>query len=39
MGEVGFKLANARPLPFIPFKGALQFFNVPDSILEGVDTL
>ena len=28
-GEFGFVLANARPLPFLPFKGALGFFDVP----------
>lgn len=31
MGEHGFVLANAKPLPFRPFKGALGFFNVPDE--------
>lgn len=28
MGEVGFVLANAKPLPFRPLKGALGFFEV-----------
>jgi hypothetical protein len=28
-GEFGFVLANARSLPFLPFKGALSFFDVP----------
>jgi hypothetical protein len=28
MGAVGFVLANARPLPFRPLKGALGFFEV-----------
>ena len=29
MGAVGFVLANAKPLPFRPLKGALGFFEVP----------
>ncbi|MES2685713.1 MAG: ASCH domain-containing protein [Pseudomonadota bacterium] len=29
MGENGFVLASAKPLPFRPFKGALGFFDVP----------
>lgn len=28
MGAIGFVLANAKPLPFRPFKGALGFFEV-----------
>jgi hypothetical protein len=32
-GPLGFVIKNARPLPFIPFKGELGFFNVPDSLL------
>ena len=31
MGNVGFVLANARPLPFVPYKGSLGFFEVPDT--------
>lgn len=27
----GFVLANAKPLPFREFKGALGFFDVPDE--------
>lgn len=27
-GEYGFVLRQARPLPFLPYKGALGFFNV-----------
>jgi len=38
MGHVGLKLANARPLPFTPFKGSLKFFDVPDEVLEGLET-
>ncbi len=33
-GDYGFCLANARPLPFAPCKGALNFWNVPPDILE-----
>jgi hypothetical protein len=33
-GEFGFVLRDAKPLPFVPFKGSLGFFEVPDSILE-----
>lgn len=35
MGKYGFVLRNPRPLPFIPFKGRLGFFDVPESVLEG----
>jgi hypothetical protein len=30
MGPVGFVLRNPRPLPFLPYKGRLGFFNVPE---------
>ena len=30
MGEHGFLLRDAKPLPFQPFKGALGFFDVPN---------
>jgi len=30
-GCFGFKLANVRPLPFTPFKGALGLFEVPEG--------
>jgi hypothetical protein len=33
-GRYGFVLRNAKPLPFIPYKGQLGFFVVPDSIAE-----
>lgn len=33
-GRWGFVLANVRPLPFIPLKGSLGFFNVPSDILQ-----
>lgn len=29
VGEFGFVLRDPRPLPFIPFKGSLGFFDVP----------
>lgn len=39
MGAVGFVLANPRPLPFTPYLGKLGFFDVPDEIVAGLDTL
>lgn len=30
-GEFGFVLANAQPCAFVPFKGRLGFFEVPDD--------
>lgn len=38
MGEVGFVLANARSLPFTPYKGTLGFFEVPDAIVKAFDS-
>jgi hypothetical protein len=32
MGKYGFALADARPLPFIPCKGLLGFFDVPSEV-------
>jgi hypothetical protein len=32
-GRYGFVLRNPRPLPFVPFKGSLGFFEVPDSLI------
>ncbi len=32
-GTYGFVLANPKPLPFVPFKGSLGFFNVPDHLV------
>lgn len=29
MGEYGFVMRNARPLPFFPMRGALGFFDAP----------
>jgi len=31
--QYAFVLEDIAPLPFVPFKGALQFFRVPDSAL------
>jgi len=31
-GAVGLILDNVRPLPFVPCKGALGFFRVPDDV-------
>lgn len=32
-GRYGFVLRDPRPLPFIPYRGELGFFNVPDTLL------
>ena len=32
-GTFGFVLRNVRPLPFTPYKGALGFFDVPETVL------
>lgn len=37
-GRYGFVLRNAKPLPFVPFKGQLGFFAVPEEILSAPDT-
>ena len=34
-GRYGFVLRDPKPLGFVPIKGALGFFDVPDSALEG----
>lgn len=33
-GRVGLVLADAKPTKFIPFKGSLGFFDVPDEIVR-----
>ena len=33
VGDYGFVLRNPRPLPFVPWKGALGIFGVPASAL------
>ncbi len=30
VGDYGFVLRNAKPLPYLPFKGRLGFFDAPD---------
>ncbi|MFM0058509.1 ASCH domain-containing protein [Paraburkholderia phytofirmans] len=35
-GQYGFQLANAKPLPFTPCKGALGFFTVPDGVMHAL---
>lgn len=32
-GPLGLVLADVRPLPFVPFKGSLGFFDVPDNLV------
>lgn len=34
MGQKGFMLRNPEVLPFIPLKGRLGFFDVPDEVLR-----
>lgn len=34
-GRYGFVLRDPRPLPFVPFKGSLGFFEVPDQLIGG----
>lgn len=36
VGPIGIVLDNVRPLPFVPFKGALGFFDVPGATPEDV---
>lgn len=33
-GSFGFVLRDSRPMPFVTWKGRLQFFNVPKRALE-----
>lgn len=33
-GPVGLLLADVKQLPFVPFKGALGFFDVPDDLVR-----
>lgn len=35
MDSYGFVLRDSRPIPFVPWKGRLGFFNVPKEALEG----
>lgn len=34
VGEFGFLLRDARPLPFVPFRGRLNFFNVKPEVMK-----
>lgn len=36
-GDYGFVLADAKPLPFVPFSGALGFFDVPDDLIKDTE--
>lgn len=33
MGQKGFVLRDPKPIPFIPYRGRLQFFEVPNDLL------
>jgi hypothetical protein len=33
MGEKAFLLVDPKPLPFVPLKGRLNFFDVPDELV------
>ncbi|MFM0405251.1 ASCH domain-containing protein [Paraburkholderia dipogonis] len=35
-GKYGFVLADAKPLPFMPCKGQLSFFDVPNDVAEAL---
>ena len=37
MGEKGYLLRDPRPLPFVPYKGQLGFFDVPDSLVQAAE--
>ena len=34
-GPLGLVLADVEPLPFVPLKGQLGFFDVPDDVIAG----
>lgn len=34
-GKYGFVLRDPKPLPFVPFRGSLGFFEVPDHLVAG----
>lgn len=34
VGEYGFLVRDSTPLPFVPFRGMLGFFNVPPEVLK-----
>lgn len=33
VGPYGFELEDARPLPFVPYRGELGFFEIPDAVM------
>ena len=35
-GPYGIVLKDARPLPFVPLRGQLYFFEVPEEIVKGI---
>lgn len=35
IGPVGFRLADPKPMAFIPYKARLGFFEVPDHVIAG----
>ncbi|ACL58501.1 ASCH domain-containing protein [Methylobacterium nodulans] len=37
-GPIGFVLTNPRPLPFVPCRGQLGFFDVPGEVLDALQT-
>ena len=39
VGDFGFVLRDPQPLPFVPWKGQLGFFDVPESALPSNDEL
>lgn len=34
-GDFGFQLANSQPVPFVPLRGQLSFFDVPEGLVPG----
>lgn len=38
-GPLGFKLRSPGPIKFIPYKGQLGLFNVPDEIIQKVSVI
>lgn len=37
-GDYGFVLRDPKALPFVPFKGMLGFFGVPDALIGAIDS-
>lgn len=38
-GRFGFVLRDPKPLPFVPWKGQLGFFEVPDDLMQQAQAL